>query len=75
MGTNAFEIVVKAQNGAEKVYKLTVNVIDENPIEVTIDNKKYTVVRKNDVKEFENLTKKMLSIAMNFQMVFRTMLF
>lgn len=45
MGTNAFEIVVKAQNGAEKVYKLTVNVIDENPIEVTIDNKKYTLIK------------------------------
>ena len=40
MGTNAFEIVVKAQNGAEKVYKLTVNVIDENPIEVNINDQK-----------------------------------
>lgn len=45
MGTNAFEIVVKAQNGAEKVYKLTVNVIDENPIEVKINDKKYTLIK------------------------------
>lgn len=45
IGTNAFEIVVKAQNGAEKVYKLTVNVIDENPIEVTINKRKYTLIK------------------------------
>lgn len=45
MGTNAFEIVVKAQNGAEKVYKLTVNVIDENPIEVNINDQKYTLIK------------------------------
>lgn len=44
-GINAFAIVVKAQNGAEKTYNLTVNVEDQNPIEVTIKNKKYTVVK------------------------------
>ncbi|MGN1379925.1 MAG: cadherin-like beta sandwich domain-containing protein [Bacilli bacterium] len=44
-GTNSFNIVVVAENGSEKTYKLNVEVIDKNPIDVTIDEKKYTVVK------------------------------
>jgi len=44
-GVNTFNISVKAENGSEKIYNLVVDVIDENPINVTIDNKNYTVVK------------------------------
>lgn len=44
-GTNVFEITVRAENGSEKTYKITVEVKDSNPINVTIDNKEYTVVK------------------------------
>ena len=44
-GTNSFNIVVVAENGSEKTYKLNVEVIDKNPIDVTIEDKKYTVVK------------------------------
>jgi len=48
-GTNTVSITVKAENGSEKVYTLLVNVIDENPINVIIDKKNYTVnkIREN----------------------------
>ena len=44
-GNNVINIVVIAQNGSEKTYKLTIEVIDKDPIEVKIDNKKYTIVK------------------------------
>lgn len=44
-GINNFNIVVKAENGSEKTYNLVVNVIDQNPIEVTVNNNKYTIVK------------------------------
>lgn len=44
-GTNSFDIVVKAQNGAERTYKITVNVIDENPVEIKIGKGKHTLVK------------------------------
>lgn len=44
-GLNAFEVLVTAQNGDEQVYKVNVEVIDENPINVTLDNGDYTVVK------------------------------
>ena len=47
-GENNIEIKVTAENGNEKVYKIKINVIDENPIKVTIDGKEYTVVKKNN---------------------------
>lgn len=47
-GNNVFEIVVVAQNGSEKKYILNVEVIDKDPIEVTVNNKKYTVVKLKD---------------------------
>ena len=48
-GTNTFQIVVRAQNGSERTYNLTVEVKDENPINVSIDNQDYTVVK---IKEY-----------------------
>lgn len=44
-GTNTFEIVVKAQNGVEKTYKLNVIVVDKNPIEITLNKEKYTLIK------------------------------
>ena len=44
-GTNSFPIVVKAENGSEKTYTLTVEVKDEHPINVKVGNKNYTVVK------------------------------
>ncbi len=44
-GTNKFEIVVRAQSGAEKTYVVNVEVKDENPINVEVDGKNYTVVK------------------------------
>lgn len=44
-GTNTFEIVVTSETGVANTYKLIVNVEDQNPIEVDVDGKKYTVVK------------------------------
>ena len=44
-GTNSFEIVVRAENGSEKTYKITVEVKDSNPINVTVNGTNYTVVK------------------------------
>lgn len=44
-GINKFSVVVKAQSGAEKTYTINVDVKDENPINVEIDGKNYTVVK------------------------------
>lgn len=44
-GINSIPIVVTAQNGAEKTYTLTINVEDQNPITVNVNNKTYTVVK------------------------------
>ncbi len=51
-GANLFEIVVTSETGVANLYKLTVNVEDLNPIEVTVGDKKYTLV-----KNPKNLTK------------------
>lgn len=47
-GINNFSIVVKAENGSKKTYNLSVNVIDENPINVDINGNKYTLVKLRD---------------------------
>lgn len=44
-GNNKFLVTVKAENGSEKTYTINVDVKDENPIEVTVGDKKYTVVK------------------------------
>ncbi|MFI3260993.1 MAG: cadherin-like beta sandwich domain-containing protein [bacterium] len=50
-GMNTFEITVRAQNGSEQVYKVNVEVIDQNPIIVDINGEEMYVV-----KLVENLT-------------------
>lgn len=50
-GTNTFEIKVVAQNGSERIYTLQVIVEDKNPIEVTIEDKKYTVIKRKSLLE------------------------
>jgi len=44
-GANLFEIIVTSETGVANLYKLTVNVDDLNPIEVKVDNEKYTLVK------------------------------
>ncbi len=44
-GNNKFLVTVKAENGSEKTYTINVDVKDENPIEVSVGDKKYTVVK------------------------------
>ena len=44
-GANNITILVRAENGSEKKYNLVVNVIDENPINVNVDNTNYTVIK------------------------------
>lgn len=51
-GVNTFDITVTSETGVANIYSLKVNVLDQNPIEVTVGDKKYTVV-----KESKNLTK------------------
>lgn len=50
-GANTFEIIVTSETGVANTYKLTVNVEDQNPIEVNVGGKKYTVVKV--VKDLE----------------------
>lgn len=47
-GLNTFDITVTAENGSSKTYKLNVTVKELSPINVKIDNKNYTVVRKRE---------------------------
>lgn len=51
-GVNTFEIIVTSETGVSNTYILTVNVEDQNPIEVKVNGKTYTVVKiaKNLVK-------------------------
>ena len=51
-GANLFEIKVTSETGIEKIYKLTANVKDENPINIKINNESYTII-----KNAKNLTK------------------
>lgn len=50
-GANKIEVKVTAQNGNERVYIINVNVKELDPINVTVDDKEYTIIRKNDVLE------------------------
>lgn len=51
-GANTINIVVKSETGIEKIYTINVDVKDEDPIQVTVNNREYTVVKLK-----ENLTK------------------
>ena len=54
-GNNVFEIVVTAENGETKTYKLNVAVVDKNPIIATINQKQYTVVKQAKLLKKPNL--------------------
>ena len=47
-GANNFEIVVTAENGSKRTYKINAIVKEKDPIIVNIDNETYTVVRKRE---------------------------
>lgn len=47
-GQNTFDIIVKAENGSEKTYKIIVEVKDINPINVKIADQDYTIVKVKD---------------------------
>lgn len=51
-GENKFTITVEAENGSVKKYNILVNVTDPNPITAKINDKDYTVVKRES-----NLTK------------------
>lgn len=48
-GINTIPIVVTAQNGSEKTYTLTVNVEDQNPINVKVGNDDYVIVKNGNL--------------------------
>ena len=43
---NKLEIKVTAEDGSTRTYILNVKIEELNPVEVTIDKKKYSIVRK-----------------------------
>ena len=53
-GSNNIEIVVTAENGNERVYKINAVVEDKNPIKVKVDKKEYTVMKKIDPEIIPN---------------------
>lgn len=62
-GVNKIEIKVTAENGNERVYVINVTVKELDPIEVTIDKKKYTIIRKEGVlEEVDNYEKSTVKI-------------
>ena len=62
-GNNSFEIVVVAQNGSERTYKIIVEVLDKNPINVEVDGEKYTVVKiASNLKQPESYEDKTITI-------------
>lgn len=44
-GVNSFEIVVTSETGVTNTFKLNVSVEDQNPINVKVDGKNYTVIK------------------------------
>lgn len=47
-GVNRIEIIVTAEDGSKKTYVINVTVEEKDPINVNVNGKKYTVVRKED---------------------------
>ena len=48
IGLNTFEIVVTAENGSKRTYVIKANLLELEPINVTIDGKEYNIVRKRN---------------------------
>jgi len=47
-GINNFEIVVTAENGSKRTYKIRANVKEQDPIVVDVNGEKHTVIRKRE---------------------------
>lgn len=50
-GSNKIEVVVTAQNGAIKTYIIMVDVKDLNPLNTTIGDQEYSIVKKSELLE------------------------
>ncbi len=62
-GDNRLEIKVTAENGSSKIYVINAKVKEYNPIEVNINDEKYTVVRKKSlITPPENYTETTVTI-------------
>lgn len=48
-GTNTIKVVVTAENGNERTYKIIANAPEKDPINIKINDKKYTVVKKREL--------------------------
>lgn len=48
-GINTIEIVVTAENGNERVYKIIANSPEKDPINIKINKNKYTVVKRREL--------------------------
>lgn len=55
-GENKFNIIVTSQKGTKKTYTLVVKVNDENPINVSINNEAYTIVKRKSSLTMPNST-------------------
>lgn len=53
-GVNALNIIVTAENGNERTYNIFATVEEKDPIEVTINGKKYRVVKKDQLINDKN---------------------
>lgn len=48
-GVNTINITVTAENGNERVYKITATSLEKDPINIKIDDKDYTVIKKKEL--------------------------
>ena len=48
-GINKFIVKVVASNGEERIYTIEITRKEKDPIEITIDKKKYTILRKDGI--------------------------
>lgn len=53
-GINTINVIVTAENGNERIYKIIAKVDEKDPINIKIDGKKYTVVKKRELIESKN---------------------
>ncbi len=48
-GDNKFKIVVTSQKGTTRTYTVIATVVDKNPIKITLNDKEYTLVKKDSM--------------------------
>ena len=66
-GINTIEVIVTAENGNERTYKIIATVEEKDPIEVKINDKKYRVVKKKELIEQKDGYKDTTVIINNFE--------